>query len=145
MPADELLFKVEKKGKRKIPRFAIHHVTVILLTDSHLGAYAADFNFLRNTFLNERAQEFHYQDVVSVSVQEDSTNLSLADGQKVVHGQMFRLSVSSGENISVIVQAQELRNLTGAEQDTSDVENVVSAIRKMLREKKSQAVNTGDI
>jgi len=144
VPNDELLFKAEKKGKKRKARYAIHHVTVILLTDSHLGAYTADFNFLRNTYLNELAQEVHYQDVVSVSLREDSTNLSLADGQKAVHGQQFRLSFSSGEHISVVVQSRELRDLTGAEQDTSDAENVVTAIRKMLREKKSQAVNSGD-
>lgn len=139
VPSDELLYRVEERGKVKKARYAIYHVTAILLTESHLGAYAADFNFLRHTFLNEHAQEFHYQDVVSVSLREDSTNLSLASGEKVVHGEQFRVSVSSGENINVIVKSRELRDLTGADEDTSDVENVVRAIRKMLREKKQGA------
>jgi hypothetical protein len=141
IPSKELLYRVQKQKKRKTARFAVYHVTAILLTESHLGAYEADFNFLRNTYLNEHAQEFHYQDVVSVSLREDSTNLSLPDGEKAVHAEQFRLSVSSGENISVIVQARELRNLTGAEQDTGYVENVVTAIRKKLREKKSTIGN----
>ncbi len=130
------MYRVEKRGNNKKARYAVYHVTAILLTESHLGAYQVDFNFLRNAFLNEYAQEFHYQDVVSVSLREDSTNLSLATGEKVIHGEQFRVSVSSGENINFVVKSRELRDLTGADEDTTSVEDVVSAIRKMLREKK---------
>jgi hypothetical protein len=130
------LFRVEKRGKQKVARYAIHHVTAIILTKDHLGAYWADFNFLRNAFLNEHAQEFHYRDVVSVSLQEDSTNLTLTTGQKMVHAQQFRLSVTSGEHISVVVGSREIEEATGAKQDTDSVEKVVRAIRKMLRERK---------
>jgi hypothetical protein len=76
-----------------------------------------------------------------VSLQEDSTNLTLLTGQKMVHAQQFRLSVSSGEHITVVVGAREIENLTGgAKTETDSVEKVVKAIRKMLRERKEMGI-----
>jgi hypothetical protein len=54
----------------------------------------------------------------------------------MVHAQQFRLSVTSGEHISVVVGSREIEEATGVKQDTDSVEKVVRAIRKMLRERK---------
>src|SRR5258708_14271792 len=89
VPNKELLWR---RGKDRTVRFAIYRVTVIHLADHVLAAYSCDFNFLRNVALNERTDEYHYKDIVSVSTQEVATSYTLPTGIKLVKMQAFRLS-----------------------------------------------------
>ncbi len=133
IPTTDLLWK---KGKDGIVRFAINRVTIVQLTDQLLGAYACDFNFLKNVTLNERTDEYHYRDVVSVSTQEIATSYTLPTGIKMVAAQAFRLAVSSGDHIDVTINAAELAKITQGTIPTTGAEKAVAAIRAMLREKK---------
>lgn len=133
VPATDLLWK---KGKDEMVRFAINRVTAVQLTDQQLGAYACDFNFLKNVALNERTDEYHYRDVVSVSTQEVATSYTLPTGVKMVQAQAFRLAVSSGDHIDVTINAAELAKITQGTIPTTGAEKAVATIRAMLREKK---------
>jgi hypothetical protein len=133
VPQEDLLWK---KGKEDVVRFAVNRVTVIHLSDQLLAAYACDFNFLKNVSLNERTDEYHYKDVVSVSTQEDSTSYTLPTGVSLVHSQAFRLSVASGEAIKVTIGAAKLAEITGGTIPATSAEKAVQVIRAMLREKK---------
>lgn len=125
-----------KKGKDEFVRFSINRITVILLSNNLLAAYACDFNFIKNVTLNESTQEYHYKDVVSVSTQEDSTSYTLPNGVSMVNSQAFRLSVASGESIKVVISAAKLTEITGGKIPTTSAEKAVQVIRTMLREKK---------
>lgn len=125
-----------KKGKDGIVRFAINRVTVIHLSNQLLAAYACDYNSLKNVALNESTQEYHYKDVVSVTTQEDSTSYTLPNGVSFVNSQAFRLSVTSGESIKVIIGAAKISEITGGTIPTTSAEKAVQVIRTMLREKK---------
>lgn len=133
VPKEDLLWK---KGADNLVRFAVHRITVIQLADQLLGAYAADFNFLKNVTLNERTDEYHYKDVVSVSTQEVSTSYTLPNGVSMVSAQAFKLSVASGESISVTINSTKLAQVTGGTILTTGAEKAVQVIRTMLREKK---------
>jgi hypothetical protein len=125
-----------KKGNDNFVRFSINRVTVILLSNQLMAAYACDFNFIKNVTLNESTQEYHYKDVVSVSTQEDSTSYTLPNGVSMVNSQAFKLSVASGENIKVVISAAKLSEITGGQIPTTSAEKAVQVIRTMLREKK---------
>lgn len=125
-----------KKGSDDFVRFSINRITVILLSNNLLAAYACDFNFLKNVSLNESTQEYHYKDVVSVSTQEDSTSYTLPNGISMVNSQAFRLSVASGESIKVVISAAKLTEITGGKIPITSAEKAVQVIRTMLREKK---------
>lgn len=125
-----------KKGNDNFVRFSINRITVILLSNQLLAAYACDFNFIKNVALNESTQEYHYKDVVSVSTQEDSTSYTLPNGISMVNSQAFRLSVASGESIKVVISAAKLSEVTGGTIPTTSAEKAVQIIRTMLREKK---------
>ena len=135
IPNDDL---VGKAGKDKLARFGVYRITVILLTDSQLGAYSCDFNFLKNVRLNEQTDEYHYVDVVSVSTRETATNYTLKTGTKLTVAEEFRVSVSSGESVSVMISSADLKEITGAERlPDSGAEQAIRAIRGMLRDKKA--------
>lgn len=128
---------VWRKGKDDEVRFGVYRVTIIQLTDRLLGAYSCDYDFIRDVALNEETEEYHYQDIVAVSTQELASSYTLPTGVKLTHAQQFRISVSSGEAIEVVIGADKLRKVTGDDEipDTG-AEKAVSVIRAMLRDKK---------
>jgi len=101
-----------------------------------LASYICHYNFIRSTSLNEMTHEYHYRDVVSVSTQEVSSNYQLADGQKLIHVQEFRLSVASGESIRVTINPYQIAENKSAQLPPTGAERAVSVLRNMLREKK---------
>jgi hypothetical protein len=134
IPNADLVWKV---GNDKLARFAVYRVTVILLTQSQLGSYSCDYNFLRNVRLNEQTDEYAYVDVVSVSTRETATNYTLPTGMKLSTAEQFRLSVSSGESIAVTISSGELKRITGTDRlPDSGAEAAIATIRRMLRDKK---------
>ena len=128
---------VWKIGSDDTVRFGIYKVTIIQLTDRHLGAYACDYNFIRDVALNERTDEYHYKDVVSVTTQEQASSYTLPTGVKLITAQEFRLSVSGGESINVIIGSSQISKITGSNQiPETGAEKAISVIRAMLRQKK---------
>ena len=111
-------------------------VTVVHLTEHKLSSYQCDYNFMRGVPLNEQDDEFHYRDVVAVSTREASTNYTLPNNELMKHAQLFKLAVSSGDSIEVIVNSTELVKFTGGTMMETGLDNAVKALRKVLSEKK---------
>ena len=128
---------VWRLGKDDELRFGVYRVTIIQLTDRLMGAYSCDYSFIRDVALNEETEEYHYQDVVGVSTQELASSYTLPTGVKLTHAQQFRISVTSGEAIEVVIGAEKLRKVTRKEKmPETGAERAVSVIRAMLRDKK---------
>jgi len=133
VPANEILYR---KGKDKVLRFAVYQVTIFLLADHLLASYICDYNFIRKISLNERTYEYHYQDIVSVTTEETSGSYKLPDGARFVLAQKFRLSVSSGESIEVVINPQTIADTFSGTLQPTGAERAVQVIRTMLRSKK---------
>jgi len=129
---------VYKTGEDDFIRFGVYGVTIIQLTERHLGAYSCDYNFLKDVALNTETDEFHYQDIVSVSTKEQDSSYTLPSGQKLTSVQTFRLTVSSGDKVEVAIGANKISEVTGSDRiPETGAEKAVSVIRTMLREKKA--------
>lgn len=133
IPANEILYR---KGKDKVLRFAVYRVTIFLLADHLLASYICDYNFIRKVPLNERTYEYHYQDVVSVTTEESSGSYTLPEGTRYVQAQKFRLSVSSGESIEVMINPHSIADTVHGKLQPTGAEQAVQVIRTMLRSKK---------
>ncbi|MBV8252416.1 MAG: hypothetical protein JO154_07390 [Chitinophaga sp.] len=133
IPDREVVFH---KGKDKVLRFGVYRVTIFLLADHLLASYICDYNFIRKTHLNDRTHEYHYQDVVSVSTEEYSASYTLQEGRRLIKAQKFRLSVSSGDKIEVVVNPYSIADNVGGKLPPSGADQAVQVIRTMLRSKK---------
>ena len=125
-----------KKGKDKYIRFSLNAVTIIHLTEHKLSSYQCDYNFMRGVPVNERDDEFHYRDVVAVSTGDDSSNYTLPNGFIMKQAQFFKLSVSSGDKIQVVVNSSDLVKFTGGSMLDTGLDDAIKALRKVLSEKK---------
>lgn len=116
-------------------RFSCYQLVVVCLSAERIATYTADFNFLRNVFVNEKCIEFLYRDIISISTQEISTNYNLPNGKTMTRAQTFRVAVSNGDDIEVVINSPEIRDLLGGEAQLTDHDQSVRVIREMLRTK----------
>lgn len=122
-----------RKGKDKVVRFTPLSLTILQFTERHVGVYRCVINFIRDVQLDERTDEFFYQDVVSVATQRESHAFTLY-GVKVEESLQFSLSVSSGDRVTQRLPIGELDKFVSP--ISTQAEQAVNNIRQMLREKK---------
>lgn len=149
-----------RRGTDGIIRYTPIHVAVVHFTENFLSVYECGLDLLHGSRRNESAQENYYPDIVAVTTQSRSTNLSVEYLPKFLHkklakvseavssisgrsvaidqGEQFELTTSGGTSVQIFLGAPELaRCLGGGEWPARETEEAVQVIRKMLREKKS--------
>lgn len=132
IPPDEICWR---RGGDGIARFSVKHVMIIFLTEHYLNIYSCDFNLIRNVPLGERDSQYHYKNVVSVSVGEASQSFTLKDGEKLISYNKFSLSFTDGDKVEVVVSSKEFKEMTKAELPSSAVDIAASTIKLMLKSK----------
>lgn len=135
-----------RRGKDGRIRFSSHEVLITYLTDYHLAAFKCVIDLHDGGIQTETTQEYHYDDVVSVSTQTNNAPLiGYEEGQpkQIPTYQRFAISVASGEQISVAVAAEAL----GSESDPElqRAKKVIQIIRTKLRGRKGGSFDTGPI
>jgi len=133
VPVKEIAWK---KGKDGRIRFSVNDITVVHLTEHKLSSYQCNYNFIRGVPLNEQDDEFHYRDVVAISAKDESTNYTLPNGTLMKQAQLFKLTVSSGDSIKVVVNSADLVKFTGGNLAETGLDNAMKALRKVVGEKK---------
>jgi hypothetical protein len=63
-------------------------------------------------------------------------NYTLPNGILMKQAQLFKLSVSSGDSIQVIVNSSDLLKFTGGSMLDNGLDSAIKALRKVLGEKK---------
>jgi len=122
-----------KEGKDGFNRYSVWKIQLFLFTENYLCSYKCDYNWIKNTYINESTNEFFYKDVVSVKTDTVSSAHTLMNGQQMVHSEAFQLKLM-GDEVTVITNDASLKTSTAM---TSKAEKAVQSIRVMLRDKKS--------
>ena len=134
-------------GTDGVWRFTAYEVMVICPTGYHLAMYRCALDFLTGSLRSEETAEYHYTDVVAVStvgapgtpLRAEPVQGSAADVVTFAKTLLrrFQIVVSSGDRSTVVVgindEDQPDRQATLQE---SGIDEVISSVRKMLREKK---------
>jgi hypothetical protein len=121
-----------KKGKDGINRYTTWTIQVFAFTENYLCSYKCNYNWIKNTYINESTNEFFYKDVVSVKTDTISSAYTLMNGQRLVHSEAFQLKLA-GDEITVITNDASLNTSSVM---VSKAEKAVQSIRAMLRDKK---------
>lgn len=140
-PASSTKFNIGYDG---IIRFSAYRIVVIYLSDYHLGAYTCNLDLITGKLISEQTQEFHYTDVVSVSLLTSTRPFKVVTLNGVQHqihdSQVFSVSAASGESIKVTIGFSQGENLfKGGTLPPTEVDFAIYALRMILREKKAGA------
>lgn len=135
-------------GKDGVWRFSAYQVMVICPTSYHLAIYRTGIDFLTGGLRQEETQEYHYSDVVAVSTTSAPGAPDLT-AEFTAHRassevrfakttlREFQIVVASGDRSKVVVGlADETDPEREATLQESRIDEVIAAVRRMLREKK---------
>lgn len=137
-------------GRDGVWRFSQYAVMVICPTDYHLGLYRCVIDLRVAGLFQEETDEYHYTDVVAVSTAirkgsgiaarvADTDDGGFRFENALLHE--FRLVVSSGHSSTIVFGiSDERRPDHRAQLPVTGIDNVVRAVRSMLRDKKGTAV-----
>jgi len=99
-------------GKDLFYRYSVWSLTVILLTKNYLAIYECTYNWINDTWVNDKTHEFFYKDVVSVKTATESLDVGhdlFGEGGKLEKAQMFQLMLS-GDSVKVITNDEKQAN-----------------------------------
>jgi hypothetical protein len=140
-------------GRDGLWRFPQHAVLIICPTDYHLAIYRCVIDLRVAGYHQEETQEYHYSDVVAVvtaigqssdvavapvDLREEtpSSNGDHTFARTLLHE--FQLVVSSGDRSRIVVGiSDEQHPDQQVKLPESGIEQVIRAVRKMLRDKKA--------
>jgi hypothetical protein len=134
-------------GTDGVWRFSAYEVMVICPTGYHLAMYRCGIDFLTGGLRQEETQEYHYSDVVAVStITSPGTELSAEPTDLKYDHEIkfaktvlreFQIVVSSGDRSKIVVGIMdEDQPDRQAPLQESGIGQVISSVRRMLREKK---------
>jgi len=140
-----------RAGNDGVLRVGAFSYQVFFPTEKYLASFWCVYDFCAGKAYNERTEEFFYRDIVSVGTRmqefavERIERAGLLRLRREVRNykfgdfESFRLTVSSGDFIEVVVKcAEPQKALLGREVSlpSGPYEEAVGAIRRLLREKK---------
>lgn len=132
IPPEEICWK---KGGDGFLRVSVRRVMIVFLTEHYMNIYSCYFNFIRNVAICEQDSQYHYKNVVAVSLGERSQSFTLKEGEKMISGQNFSLSFTDGDKVEVMVTSRELKKMANAEMPASAVEKAAATVKAMLKSK----------
>ncbi|NOQ23048.1 MAG: hypothetical protein GQ565_10440 [Candidatus Aegiribacteria sp.] len=114
--------------------YAVWDVVVIHFTEKCISVYRCPYNWVRNVSVNEKTEEYYYQDINTVTTDSESSAYTLFEG-KLESSRTFKVTVSSGDSLKVLIDDPQLKTMN-SEELTSRGDKAVQTIRRMLRDKK---------
>lgn len=132
-----------RNGKDGVVRYNPVDVSILNFGQHQLVGYQASYDRFTGNALQESTDEYFYKDVVSVSTKTDTTSRDVAVGKEQVRiqlksSEMFRLTTSGGTSIEVFLKDEALLQATkGGSFSTTQAEQAVQSVRRMLRDKKT--------
>jgi hypothetical protein len=134
-----------KKGSDGIVRFNPVDVSIINFGEHQLVGYQTSYDRFTGNPLQEETNEYFYKDVVSVTTKTDTTSRDVIVGKEkrrvqLKNSETFRLTTSGGTEITVFLRdealLEEVKQAKGGTLPTTQAEQAVASVRRMLRDKK---------
>lgn len=149
-----------RRGGDRRARFSPVNVTIINFAEHQLVTYQCALDLTTGKALNECIDEYFYNDIVSVATKSETFTYGLQEldnrilsrvpkvTESAVNGtvqvnsaQIFSLSTSGGTSVRVVLNDPVLIDgLGGGELPVERADQAVTAVKKMLREKKIGAL-----
>ncbi|MEN8123301.1 MAG: hypothetical protein ABFS35_23390 [Bacteroidota bacterium] len=124
--------------------YSVWNVQVIALTKNYISYYSCTYDWLNNFIVNERTNEFFYDDISSVKNEQRTIGRYLKDkeyftdsGQKSSPDQLtatvFEVTNISSDSLQVITNIEEMGHSPNL---SVDLEKAVQVLRMILRKRR---------
>ena len=127
------------KGSDNILRFNAINCCILMFTDTQMLYFNCSYDVLSEKAHSISTEEFFYRDIVSTSTDDIETTWMNDEGEvhKLDSADCFKIRTSGGTAIEIVLTSPKLMELWGGGVIPTDyIEDAISKIRKVLREKK---------
>jgi hypothetical protein len=105
---DPAVVRCRRIGDSNAYLYSTWRVVIVHFTDYFLGVHQTTYNMIKNAAVMDEINECFYRDVVQINNTTISSNVTLDHGKTFVHVKVFKLSMSSGENIQLQLSQPEI-------------------------------------
>jgi hypothetical protein len=111
--------------------YSFWNVQVLVLSKNYISYYFCSYNWLKDEILNEKSNEYFYQDIALIKTSNDEVNfISKWHEQPIQEARFLKLIHYSGDVLQLIAEIPELQQ---APQTIVDLEKVEKTMRILMR------------
>ncbi len=113
--------------------YGVYEFLTLFLCANFITYYRCYFNFITGNPVNEESCDYMYDSIVSIKIQERSSNRLKNENEKRIYGKRLVLTTSDGKAFRILIAIDPKTNL-GISVRLSDVDQVAQEVRDILRE-----------
>ena len=113
--------------------YGVYEFLALFLCANFITYYRCYFNFITGNSVNEESCDYMYDSIVSIKIQERSSNRLKNESEKRIYGKRLVLTTSDGKAFRILIAVDPKKNL-GISVRLSDVNQVAQEVRDILRE-----------
>lgn len=125
-----------KLGEDGSYTYSVWTVQILIVTENFISYYSCVYDWMNTQMLNERTNEYFFEDISSVSNDVIQLDFTYIDNEEVKVGdaKVFKLSNMSGEKLTLITDIPALNVPEGY---SNNLDRLVQAVRMLLRNRRT--------
>jgi hypothetical protein len=125
-----------KLGEDGSYTYSVWTVQILIVTENFISYYSCIYDWMNTNLLNERTNEYFFEDISSVSNDVIPLDFTYIDNEEVKVGdaKVFKLSNMSGEKLTIITDIPALNVPEGY---SNNLDRLVQAVRMLLRNRRT--------
>jgi len=116
--------------------YSVWNIQILVLSQNYLSYYFCSYNWLKDEILNEKTNEYYYQDIALVKTEYEQVSfLTKWDENPITEARITKLMHSSGDVLSLITELPELHQPI---KTIVDIEKIEKVLRMLIRHSKAK-------
>jgi len=115
--------------------YSYWNIQVLILSKSYISFYFCGYNWLKDEIINERSNEYFYQDVATIKTETNEVSLlSKWSEEPITEARITKIIHNSGDILNLITEIPDLKQ---PPQTIVNIEKIEKTIRILLRHAKT--------
>jgi hypothetical protein len=111
--------------------YSFWNIQILILSKNYVSYYFCSYNWLKDEILNEKSNEYFYQDIALIKTSHEDVNfVSKWHEQPIMEARLLKLIHYSGDVLQLIAEIPELEQ---SPQTIVDIEKIEKTMRILMR------------
>ena len=125
----------DNEGDNYFYNYSYWNIQVLILSKSYISFYFCGYNWLQDEIINERSNEYFYQDMATIKTETNEVTLqSKWSEEPISEAKITKIIHNSGDILNLVTEIPDLKQ---PPQTIVDIEKIEKTIRILLRHAKT--------
>ncbi len=126
---------LEEPDESYFYNYSYWNIQILILSKSYISFYFCGYNWLQDEIINERSNEYFYQDIATIKTETNEVSLSSKWSEEpITEAKITKIIHNSGDILNLVTEIPDLKQ---PPQTIVDIENLEKTIRILLRHAKT--------